>query len=152
MRLSVGVTPKIRTRFVQDPNPRRAGAKNRLLNADELDGRTRARRAYDAIVSGIESDLGGAGQLSTVERTLVAAYAGVAVQNADLNARLLRGETIDLVEFASMIAAMVRIASRLGIGRRPRNIDHDLTGYLAQQTSPDASDGVSSDLDSPPGS
>jgi hypothetical protein len=123
-----------------------------LLNADELDGRTRARRAYDAIVSGIEADLGGASQLSTVERTLAAAYAGVAVQNADLNARLLRGESVDLVEFAAMIGAMVRIASRLGIGRRPRELDHDLTGYLAQQVSPGPTGSVSSDLDAPPAS
>jgi hypothetical protein len=101
-------------------------------------------------VAGIEADLGGASQLSVVEKTLAAAYAGVAVQNADLNARLLRGESVDLVEFAAMIGAMVRIASRLGIQRRPRELGNDLTGYLAGQVSPDPSDSVSSSSDGSP--
>jgi hypothetical protein len=135
MRIPQGATPKIRTRFVQDAPPReRSGGKSRLLDADQLDGRCKARRAYGTIVRGIVADLGGPGELSTVEHTLVQAYAGVAVQNADLNARLLRGETIDLVEYAAMIGAMVRIASRLGIGRRPRTVESGLGDLLRVET------------------
>jgi hypothetical protein len=122
----------------------------RLISADELDGRTRAHRAFNALVAGITADLGGEDRLSSIERVLIQAFAGASVHAADLNARLLQGDPIDLTEHAAMIGAMVRIASRLGVGRRPRELGHDLTGYLARQVSPDPSDSVSSDQDASP--
>jgi hypothetical protein len=104
-------------------------AKNLLLTAKALDGRTHARKAYDGIVANITSDLGGRDQLSTIENTLVAAFAGVAVHVGDLNAKLLRGDHIDLGEHAVAVSSLVRIASRLGVHRRPREVaslDHCL--------------------------
>jgi hypothetical protein len=94
----------------------------RLISADELDRRTRAHRAFSALVSGVTADLGGEEQLSTIERALIQAFAGVSVHTADMNARLLQGDPIDLTEHAATVGAMVRIASRLGIQRRPREV------------------------------
>ncbi len=92
-----------------------------------LDGRTRARRQFDAIASGIESDLGGADRLTTVMRHLVEAFAGVAIMVNALNARLLLGEPVDLCEQAQAISALVRIASRIGVGRIPKDITDPLS-------------------------
>jgi hypothetical protein len=41
--------------------------KVRLLTREDLDGRTKARRQFDAIAEGIAADLGGSDQLSTVQ-------------------------------------------------------------------------------------
>jgi hypothetical protein len=101
--------------------------KTRLLTRNALDGRTRARKAFDAIAEGIAQDLGGEDRLSTVQRHLVEAFAGAAVHVHDLNARLLLGEDVDITAHASAISTMVRIASRIGTQRVARDITDPLT-------------------------
>jgi hypothetical protein len=96
--------------------------KVRLLVREQIDGRTKARRQFDAIAEGITEDLGGEGRLSTVQRTLVEAFAGAAVHVHDLNARLLLGQEIDITAHASAISTMVRIASRIGVHRLARDV------------------------------
>jgi hypothetical protein len=93
-----------------------------LLTRDQLDGRTQAAKVFDALVLDIESDLGGRNQLSRIELALVEAFAGACVTVYHLNTRLLRGETIDLGQHAQAISAMVRVASRLGLRRRARDV------------------------------
>jgi hypothetical protein len=115
-------------------------ARNLLLTAKALDGITRARKAYDGIVANITSDLGGHDQLSTIENTLVAAFAGVAVHVGDLNAKLLRGDHIDLGEHAVVVSSLVRIASRPGVHRRPREVAPSLDHYLRSKGPIDADD------------
>jgi hypothetical protein len=104
--------------------------KIQLLTRSNLDGRSNACREYDRIVSGIEQDLGGRDRLSTVQATLVQAYAGAAVHVAGLNARLLIGEPVDLAEHSAAIGAMVRIAARIGCSRIPRDCS-TLGDYLS---------------------
>ena len=96
--------------------------KIRLLTRDNLDGRTKARKQFDAIAEGIAQDLGGEDRLSTVKRHLVEAFAGAAVHVHDLNARLLLGEEVDITAHASAISTMVRIASRIGTQRVARDV------------------------------
>jgi hypothetical protein len=116
----------------------KAGAKKRLLTRDALDGRTRAARAFDAIASGVISDLGGADQLTTVERELVEAFCGVAVNVRDLNARLLAGEDIDLSEQATAISSMVRLVNHIGVRRRPRDVTPSVAEYVSRLADEDA--------------
>lgn len=110
--------------------PANAARKERLLTRDALDGRTRARKLFDSIASGIENDLGGREHLSTVELALVEAFAGAALHLNDLNARLLLGQKIDLAEHAAAIGAMVRVAARIGTRRRPRDVTPSVEQYL----------------------
>jgi hypothetical protein len=111
--------------------PHRA-VKPQLLTRSHLDGRSNAAREYDRIVSGIESDLGGKDRLSTVQSALIEAFAGVAVQCANLNTRVLLGEQIDLSAHSAAVGAMVRVASRIGVVRVPRDVT-GLNEYLAAQ-------------------
>jgi hypothetical protein len=104
--------------------------KQRLLSRDTLDGRTRARRQFDAIATGIAGDLGGEDRLSTVQRHLVEAFAGAAVHVHDLNARLMLGQEVDIVAHSHAISTMVRVASRIGIHRVARNITPTLSDYI----------------------
>jgi hypothetical protein len=107
--------------FTVSNNGLRRG-KERLLTRAQVDGRTKARRKFDAIAAGIASDLGGEDRLSTVTHHLVEAFAGAALHVSDLNARLLLGEKIDVVEHSQAISTLVRIASRIGIHRLARDV------------------------------
>jgi hypothetical protein len=93
-----------------------------LLTRAELDGRTNAARYFDRLIAAIEVDLGGHDQLSTIEQTLVEAYAGAAVTLQHLNTQLALGQEIDLSEHAQAVSNMVRVASRLGLERRSRSV------------------------------
>lgn len=102
-----------------------------LLNRTQLDGRTNAARHFDRLVADIHADLGGQDQLSAIELALVEAFAGAAVTMDNLNTRILLGEQIDLAQHAQAVSAMVRVASRLGLRRRARDVSSPgLTEYL----------------------
>ena len=107
--------------------------KVRLLTRQSLDGRTKARRQFDAIAEGIAEDLGGSDHLSTVQRHLVEAFAGCAIAVHAINARLLLGQPIDLAEHSQITSTLVRLATRLGVERVPHEVNSDaLDQYLAR--------------------
>ncbi|MBV8108205.1 MAG: hypothetical protein JOZ35_11600 [Hyphomicrobiales bacterium] len=59
------------------------------------------------------------------ERTLLASlrgFAGAAVILQHLNTQLVLGQPIDLSQHAQAVSAMVRVASRLGLQRRARDV------------------------------
>jgi hypothetical protein len=113
------------------PRPHRA-TKVQPLTRAALDGRSNAAKNFARIVSGIENDLGGRDQLSTVETALIEAFAGATIHVNELNALLLLGEAIDLADHAAAISAMVRVAARIGLRRRPRDVTPNLEEYLKQ--------------------
>jgi hypothetical protein len=105
-----------------------------LLTRDRLDGRTNAAKVFDRLVVDIEADLGGHDQLSTIERALVEAFAGACVTLHHLNTKLALGEEIDLGQHAQAVSAMVRVASRLGLRRRTRDVTPpSVADYLAHK-------------------
>jgi hypothetical protein len=122
-----GTTPD--TGELQIPSANGVG-KIRLLTREHLDGRTAAVREFDSIAEGITSDLGGASNLSTVQRHLVEAFAGAAVHVNHLNTCLLLGQQVNILEHSTAISTMVRIASRIGIHRVARNIGPTLGDLL----------------------
>jgi hypothetical protein len=90
---------------------------------------------FDAIASGIAEDLGGNDRLTTVQKHLVEAFAGVALAVSDLNARLLLGEEVDILEQSQAVSSMVRVAQRIGINRVPKNITPSLSDILQEGAS-----------------
>jgi hypothetical protein len=104
--------------------------KLRLIDRDQIDRRTKAFLKFDAIASGIADDLGGNERLSTVQKHLVEAFAGVALAVNDLNARLLLGEEIDIVEQSQAVSTMVRVAQRIGISRVARDVTPSLADIM----------------------
>ena len=121
---SIPVMITKRTRHLRD--------KARLLVRENLDGRTKARRQFDAIATGIAADLGGEDRLSTVQKHLVEAFAGAAIHVHDLNARLLLGEQVDIVEHSQAISTMVRVASRIGLDRLARDVSPSIADITAE--------------------
>jgi hypothetical protein len=101
--------------------------KVQILTRQHLDGRSKARKQFDSIASGIAADLGGEDRLSTVQRHLVEAFAGIAIAVNAANARLLLGEAVDVGEAAQLASTLTRLASRIGVGRVARNITDPLS-------------------------
>jgi hypothetical protein len=121
--------------------PRRAGGRHKLghtgratkpqlLTRDQLDGRTNAAKVFDRLVADIEGDLGGREQLTTIERALVEGFAGAALSLYHLNTQLALGQNIDLSQHAQAVSAMVRVASRLGVSRRARDLTPSVNDYV----------------------
>jgi hypothetical protein len=96
-----------------------------VLTRQHLDGRSKARKQFDAIASGIAKDLGG--DLSTVQLHLVEAFAGIALAVGAANARLLLGEAVDIAEHSQTVSTLVRVASRIGLGRVAKDITDPLS-------------------------
>jgi hypothetical protein len=97
----------------------------RVIDRQALDGRTAVAKIYDQLVSAIHNDLGGKDQLSTIELALTEGFAGASIVLGDINARILTGAVIDaatVAMHAQAISAMVRIARRLGTGRRAKPV------------------------------
>lgn len=105
--------------------------KPQLLMRDQLDGRTNAAKVFDRLVTEIEADLAGRDQLSAIERALVEAFAGAAITLHHLNTKLALGQEIDVSQHAQCVGAMVRVASRLGLQRRAKDIGPTLSEYIA---------------------
>ena len=109
------------------------GRKVALLARSQLDQRTKALKEFDSITSGLAADLGGIDNLTVVQRHLVEAFAGAAVVVNDLNARLLMGSKVDVVEHSQVIGILVRIAARLGVKRVAKDVSPSL-GQILQHT------------------
>jgi hypothetical protein len=112
------------------PRRRHRRTKPQLLTRSAIDGRSNAAKLFDGLVSAIAADLGGRDQLSAIELALVEAFAGAAVTLDNLNSRLLLGQQINLSEQAQAVSALVRVASRLGLSRRAKDVGPTLGDIL----------------------
>jgi hypothetical protein len=110
--------------------------KLRLLTRQNLDGRTAAAKQFDAIAQGIAEDLKGSDKLSTIQLHLIECFAGCAIIVSAINAKLLTGGAIDVSEHSQAASTLVRLASRLGIHRRMRDVN-DLTDHIANAEADD---------------
>jgi hypothetical protein len=114
---------------------------SRLLEG--VDQRSPIARRYRDIVSQIVSDQGGADQCSESRLQLIRRFAAASVLAEQLEAKLARGEQISIAEHATLSSTLVRLANRIGVERRPRDVTPTLAEYLARkaaETDADASD------------
>jgi hypothetical protein len=94
--------------------------KLQLLTRADPDRRTNAAKYFDKLTADIEGDLGG--NLTTIERALVEAFAGSTVLLDNLNTRLLLGQQIDVYQHSLTASSLVRVGTRLGLRGRLRDI------------------------------
>ena len=78
--------------------------------------------------------------MTRIETELVYAFSGAATAVNYLNRQIILGEgsEVDLSGLATLASTMLRIGSRLGMQRRPRDITPTLTEYLASLKQVDA--------------
>jgi hypothetical protein len=109
-------------------------ARSRITNGRDLlpgiDGRSLIARRYRDLVAALCADQGGLEVMAEARVQLIRRFAALAVQAEAMEARLARGEALDLSEYTNLASTMVRVASRIGIERVPRDASPDLRSYL----------------------
>jgi hypothetical protein len=128
------------------PKKRRKHAPRDLTPIDRSSG---AGRFYDKMRRDIAADLGGRRTMSRIETELIKGFCGCATRLEYLNYQILLGEAAeaDVASFATLASTMLRIGSRLGLQRRPKDITAvpTLARYLQQHHTAESSDGDSED-------
>jgi hypothetical protein len=109
--------------------------KSRLSNGSgaslpNVDGRSAAARRFRDIVSAILIDQGGFDECSESRLQLVRRFAACAVLAEQAEAKLANGEDINISEHSLLCSTMVRVASRLGLERRAKDISPTLDDIL----------------------
>jgi hypothetical protein len=115
--------------------PERVG-KARLVTLDQIDRRTKAAQLALEAKEAIIADLGGADQLSTLERLACEHAALASAVVADSYTRWLRGEQIALAELATVQNAFLRVAGSLGFSRRAKDLTATIDTYLDKENAP----------------
>lgn len=114
--------------------PRKPVARSRVTNGNDVlpgvDGRSLVARRYRDVIAAIVVDQGGADHLSEARLQLIRRFAAAAVLAEQMEAKLARGEAIDLQDHALLSSTLVRIAQRIGIERRTKNVTPSLSEYL----------------------
>jgi hypothetical protein len=98
----------------------------------DIDGRTLIARRYRDITNAILVDQGGEAECSESRKQLIRRFAAAAVLAEQIEARLARGEPIDISEHAILSSTLVRLAQRIGINRVARDITATLDEIAAQ--------------------
>lgn len=78
---------------------------------------------YRDILAAIIADQGGADRVSEARLQLVRRFAAAAVLAEQIEARLVRGDEIDVTEHALLSSTLARIARQIGIDRIPRDTE-----------------------------
>jgi hypothetical protein len=115
---------------------RKVMARSRVTNLSAVlpgvDGRTLIARRYHDISYAIFTDQGGVDQLAEARVQLIRRFAAAAVLAEQMEANLANGKPIDIAEHAQLTSSMVRVAGRIGINRRAKEIVPSLSQYLEQ--------------------
>ena len=108
----------------------KGGVKTRLLTLADLDSRTRACRHALDLRANFLSDLGGEDRTSVAQRELAQRASILGAMLEDVEARWLRGDTVELPEYATLVNAQRRVLSDVGLERRMRDTTPNLSSYL----------------------
>jgi hypothetical protein len=123
------------------PTAGKAQARSRLSNGrdvlPDVDGRSVVARRYRDIIGAVVSDQGGAEHLSEARLQLIRRFSAASVLAEQMEARLARGEPIDISEHALLCSSLVRLVARFGINRRTREIVPSLASYVDQDENPE---------------
>jgi hypothetical protein len=115
------------------PRQRSAVTNGRRMFVDG-DGNSAWSRRYRDLIAGHVADLGGMPALSEAQLSLVKRASAIECELEQQEGKLSQGEEINLDEFTRAASHLRRIFETVGIERRPRDVTHDLTAYLAAQT------------------
>ena len=114
--------------------PRHPKARSRVSNGNTflhgIDGRSGLARRFRDVTAAILTDQGGAGTMAEARLQLIRRFAAAACLAEQMEARLANGEEIDIAEHAQLASTLVRIAQRIGIDRRAKNITPPLRDYI----------------------
>jgi hypothetical protein len=111
----------------------RLGRQARKATLEGVDRRTAAYRVTRRLMADIESDLGGAEQLTAAERELVQRVAVMGAYLTEMEKRWIGGEKLDPAVYCTLVNAQRRVAETIGLRRRPRDVTPSISSYLASR-------------------
>jgi hypothetical protein len=114
--------------------PIRRNLRSRVTNHNALlegvDGRSATARRFRDIIAALVTDQGGLDRMSEARFQLIRRFAAASVLAEAMEARLANGEQIEIAEHAQLVSSLVRLAQRIGIDRRLKNVTPHLHDYL----------------------
>jgi hypothetical protein len=114
---------------------RKRHGRSRISNHPDLlpgvDGRSYVYRRFRDICSAIASDQGGPSTLSEARLQLVRRFSAACVLAEQMEADLANGIDISVERHALLCSTLTRLAQRIGIDRRAKNITPTLSDYLS---------------------
>jgi hypothetical protein len=109
-------------------------ARSRVSNGKDIlpdcDGRSMVARRYRDIASQILADQGGPSECGEARQQLVRRFAAACVLAEMREAQLANGAEISITEHALLCSTLTRLASRIGIDRIPKSINHIEESFL----------------------
>src|SRR5262245_6675143 len=137
--MSVGSIQELRPRTNGRRQPKKGRSRisnHRDLLPEIVDGRSSAARRFRDLVNGFISAQGGLDLCSETKLARLRRLAAVTVMAESIEARLINGEPVDTNRLCVLASTSVRLAMRLGLERRMREVIDPLT-YAAARTSPE---------------
>jgi hypothetical protein len=114
---------------------RRPQAKSRISNGsavffDGVDGRSVVARRYRDVLTSLISDMGG--DPSEAQNLIARRSATLAVWCELAEARMAKGDNLDIAEFTTATNALRRLLADIGLERRARDLTPSVDAYLAR--------------------
>jgi hypothetical protein len=117
-------------------------ARSRVSNGMDIlpgiDGRSLIARRYQDISAAIYQDMGGFDRCSEARVQLIRRFSASACIAEQMEANLANGQAINISEHALLCSTLVRIARRIGLNRRARNVIPELSDYIEGKASIEA--------------
>jgi hypothetical protein len=99
------------------------------------DGRHAQARRFRDLVRSMVGDAGGIENCTEVRLGLIRRLAAATVLSEEIEGKVVNGEMISVADFCQLASTTVRLATRLGVDRVPRDVGLSLADYLQQQAS-----------------
>jgi hypothetical protein len=134
MALNPAGSPTLPGQKRNGSKPAEPWSKSRVTNGKDIlpgvDGRSLVARRYRDISSAILSEQGGVDQCSESRQQLIRRFAAASVLAEELEARLARGEKVDIAEHALLCSTAVRVSRQIGVDRIAKDISPTLSDVL----------------------
>jgi hypothetical protein len=117
-----------------DVKTHKAKGRSRVTNhrdlLPDLDGRSSAARRFRDLVNAFVADQGGLDNCSEVKLGLLRRLAATTVCSELVEARLVNGAPINVSELCALASTSLRLSSRLGLERVPKDVSGPSLGDL----------------------
>ena len=111
-----------------------ARTRSRVTNHKDLlpglDGRSAAARRFRDLGGSYIADMGGVDCCSEIRLGLIRRLASTTVMSEQLEAQMVSGKAIDVQTLCQLASTCMRIATRLGLERRQRDVSPSLGEIL----------------------
>jgi hypothetical protein len=96
------------------------------------DARTIQAKRYKEVFRALVSDAGGVERLAEAKLGLMRRWAALECVAEGIEAAILNGQEVDLAAYATLSSTMCRLASRIGLSRKQKDVTPTLEAYLAE--------------------